>query len=204
MTGVTQIRGDKSKFLNELVKDCVIYNLKPQQAVIYCSRRLGEDITVEVYNARRKRIGSQSNTEWLNWFVREGFVENHRNMITDLVDMIKKTKEDFLAEWTKPSSRVVSQTDPNTGLMVERTLRPDQVRNQNTLSKLNYDVREGIKILDEVMRSSEMLMQVSKNAQDLKNIKDKLLKYGMEDIDELANRAGLSKGTRIIDPFGIK
>lgn len=198
-----RILGDKSKFLNELIKDCVIYNLKPRQGIVYCSRRLGEDISSDTYNQRIAKVGKQSNTEWLNWFVREGFVSNHRSMITDIADMIRKMKEDYLLEWVKPDSRIVTDEDPNTHMRVERILRPEQVRNHNKLSKLSYDIRESIKVLDEVMRSSEMLLQVSKNANDLKQIKDKLLKYGIEDIDEFANSSGLSKRERPVEPFII-
>ena len=65
----------ESKFLNELVKDCITYNLNSTEALLYIETRF-KKISVDSYKHRKARLLSEGSTQvWMNHFTRVGFVE---------------------------------------------------------------------------------------------------------------------------------
>jgi hypothetical protein len=122
-------------------------------------------------------------------------------MIETVKKLIDISKNQFFMEYLKPSTPILK--DETTG--EERRLRPDEVRNYDNLKWLSADIRDSIKLLDELMRSSEMLMLVSKNAHELKHLKDKLAKYGIDNIDQFVSehRGTYVPGSRFPNPFNI-
>lgn len=74
----------ESKFLDELVSDCISYNLKEKEALEYIKSKFGE-IKPRSYQERKARLLSEDSTRiWFDWFTRIGFVLNHKKHTEDL------------------------------------------------------------------------------------------------------------------------
>jgi hypothetical protein len=91
-----------SKFLNELVKDCITYKLTESEAVKYIELRCGKKISITSYNRRKAFVKSDSSTQlWLHHFTRIGFVKSH---IAHL-ETINKIRDDSMRQLEKEISK---------------------------------------------------------------------------------------------------
>lgn len=148
-------------------------------------------ITLPILWDRREKLKSEdAGRMWLHNFAKIGFILEHKTSIETAKRLIRMINNELYNEYQKPSSPVAD--DGNGG---ETRLRADQVRNETKLKWLRYDLRETLRLLDDLMRGSPALMEVSQTAQELKQIRDKLNKYGINNIDAFASKLrGLSEG----------
>ena len=71
----------ETKFLNELIKDCITYRLSEQEALQYIGIRFHK-ISESSYKQRKANVLSEESTQvWLNHFTRIGFVQHHKEQI---------------------------------------------------------------------------------------------------------------------------
>jgi hypothetical protein len=68
----------ETKFLNELVKDCITYGLEEKEALGYIETRF-KRVSLSSYKHRKARVLSEDASQvWLNHFTRIGFVQDHK------------------------------------------------------------------------------------------------------------------------------
>ncbi len=91
----------ESKFVNELVKDCITYGLEEQEALKYIEIRF-KSISLSSYKHRKARVLSEDASQiWLNHFTRIGFVQHHKEQI----EVIQKIQDDSLRQFFIETNR---------------------------------------------------------------------------------------------------
>jgi len=116
----------ESRFLDELVSDCITYGLKEEEALEYIKSKFGE-IKSRSYQQRKAKILSEDSMRiWFDWFTRIGFVRNHKRHIEDL----QKVQDDNMHQFY-----VETQKEP---------------RDWRIILQLNCNIRENIKLLSEL------------------------------------------------------
>lgn len=115
-------------FLTELIKDCITYNLKEQEALAYIETRFRK-ISLDSYRHRKCKTQSDASTNlWLNHFTRIGFITNQKKQI----ETIQKVQQDSLRQLLIETSRRLAD------------------RNEDIILKLKSDIRENTKLLSEL------------------------------------------------------
>jgi hypothetical protein len=116
----------ESKFLDELVSDCITYGLKEEEALEYIKSKFRE-IKSRSYQQRKAKILSEGSMRiWFDWYTRIGFVLNHKKHMEDL----QKVQDDNMHQFY-----VETQKEP---------------RDWRIILQLNYNIRENIKLLSEL------------------------------------------------------
>jgi hypothetical protein len=64
----------ESKFLDELVSDCITYGLKEKEALEYIKLKFGEIKSRSYQQRKAKNLSEGSMRIWFDWFTRIGFV----------------------------------------------------------------------------------------------------------------------------------
>jgi hypothetical protein len=123
-----KITHTESKFLTELVKDCITYGLTENEAIEYIEKRF-KKISVSSYTLRKANVLNDESTKiWLNHFTRIGFVKNHQ----DDVETIRKLRDDSMRQ-----------------LHIE-TDKGNQNRDEYKILKLKQDIRDNTRLLSEL------------------------------------------------------
>ena len=136
----------ESKFLNELVLDCITYRLHEGEALEYIKIRFRE-ISESSYKQRKTAVlGDESTQVWLNHFTRIGFVQHHKEQI----EVIQKIQDDSLRQ-----------------LFIE-TCRNN--RNENMILRLKNDIRENAKLLSELGLGTPIISAIKAKMQDAETI----------------------------------
>lgn len=116
----------ESKFLDELVNDCITFGLKEVEALEYIKLRFGE-IKSRSYQQRKAKILSEGSMRtWFEWFTRIGFVQNHKRHM----EVLQKVQDDNMNQFY-----VETQKEP---------------RDWRIISQINYNIRENVKLLSEL------------------------------------------------------
>jgi hypothetical protein len=124
---MSKITRNDSRFLNELIKDCITYKLSESEAVQYIETRYGKPIAIPTYKARKARVLSDESTNiWLHNFTRIGYVKNHQHDI----EVIEKLRDDSMHQLQIEISR--------------------QSRDEYKILKLKNDIRENTQLLSEL------------------------------------------------------
>lgn len=131
-------------FLTELIKDCITYNLKEQEALVYIETRFRK-ISLDSYRHRKcKTLSDSSINLWLNNFSRIGFVISHKQQI----ETIEKIQQDSLR-----------------CLLIE-TSRRFENRDEDRIYKLKQDIRENVKLLSELSLGSPIIASIRAKIQE--------------------------------------
>ena len=130
----------ENQALMALVADCVNYSFSEKEALTYIKTRLGREISADAYYARKKKVDSGDYAkEWLSYFTKIGFVVKHKQII-DVIEMIQKdTIRDYLIEQNKPR----------------------EIRNQNEIQRLRYEIRENSKLIQELSLGTPIVAQIN-------------------------------------------
>jgi ribosomal protein L15 len=116
----------ETKFLNELVKDCITYGLEEKEALKYIEITFKE-ISKSSYKHRKARLLSEDASQvWLNYFTRIGFVQHHKEQI----EVIQKIQADSLKQFYLETQ--------------------NEARDEFKISRLKNDIRENVKLLSEL------------------------------------------------------
>lgn len=127
----------KSKFLNELVIDCLTFRLNEAESLAYIKLRFGEPISLGSYKRRRIIVNSDTSIQkWLNYFTRIGFVKHHKEIIDN--------------------ARVLL-ADSNRRLIMETS---QEVRNEDRIFKLKADIRESLLLLSELGLGTPIIAEI--------------------------------------------
>lgn len=92
---MADITKTESKFLNELVKDCITYRLVEPEALKYIETRF-KAISLSSYKKRKAKILCEESTQiWLNHFTRIGFLISRKENI----EYIQRLQNDSLRQF---------------------------------------------------------------------------------------------------------
>jgi hypothetical protein len=92
-------------FIRELVKDCINWNLKENEALEYIRTRFQREISIATYNRYKSAImGDKTVTAWYNTFIRVGFLIEHKLAIDRIkanIEMLMRllAEENFNAQY---------------------------------------------------------------------------------------------------------
>ena len=132
----------ESKFLNELVLDCITYRLHEPEALEYIKTRFKE-ISESSYKHRKASVLSDESTQvWLNHFTRIGFVQHHKEQI----EVIQKIQADSLKQFFIETQK--------------------EVRDEFKISRLKNDIRENTKLLSELGLGTPIISAIKAKLQD--------------------------------------
>ncbi len=136
----------ENKFLNELVKDCIIYRLQQDEALKYIEIRF-HGISVSSYKQRKAAVLSDESTQlWLNHFTRIGFVQHHKEQI----EHIQKLQDDSLKQFYLETI--------------------GEQRNEDKILKLKQDIRDNVKLLSELGLGTPIISAIKAKLEDAKTI----------------------------------
>jgi ribosomal protein L15 len=139
---VADITETESKFLNELVLDCITYRLSKDEALDYIETRFHR-ISESSYKQRKAAVLSDESTQvWLNHFTRIGFVQHHKEQI----EVIQKVQADSLIQ-----------------LFIETT---KDNRNENMIFRVKNDIRENAKLLSELGLGTPIISAIKAKLQE--------------------------------------
>jgi mevalonate kinase len=143
---VADITETESKFLNELVLDCITYRLSKDEALDYIET-IFHRISESSYKQRKASVLSDESTQvWLNRFTRIGFVQHHKEQI----EVIQKVQADSLRQ-----------------LFTETT---KENRNENMILRVKNDIRENAKLLSELGLGTPIISAIKSKMQDAETI----------------------------------
>ena len=126
----------ESKFLNELVKDCITYRLSEKEALEYIEFRFVR-ISESSYKLRKANILSDKSTQlWLDHFSRIGFVQHHKKQLEDAQRIQNHSLRQLVTE--------ISRNMPD----------------QDLILKLKHDIRENIKLLTDLALGTPILSAI--------------------------------------------
>jgi hypothetical protein len=132
----------ESKFLNELVLDCITYRLHEGEALEYIKIRFKE-ISESSYKQRKATVLSDESTQvWLNHFTRIGFVQHHKEQI----EVIQKIQADSLKQFYVETQK--------------------ETRDEFKISRLKNDIRENAKLLSELGLGTPIISAIKAKLQD--------------------------------------
>ncbi len=122
-----------------LIADTVNYGLSEKESLSYIKARFGKEISSNAYYKRKKKVDSgEHSQQWLNYFTRVGFVVNHKRIIDTVETLQQDTLKDYLIEQSKPYEN----------------------KNKNEISKLRYEIRENVKLLQELSLGTPIIAQI--------------------------------------------
>lgn len=135
----------ESKFLNELVKDCITFRLTESEAIDYIETRF-KKIAVSSYTARKANVLNDKSTDvWLNHFTRIGFVTSHKQHIENIQRIQNDSLRQFYFETSKPN------------------------RDEYKILKLKQDIRENTQLLSELNLGTPIISAI-KSKLDKENV----------------------------------
>ena len=136
----------RQKLLDKLVSDCITYRLTEKEGLQYIEKEYGKPISSKTYFNIKARVESdEANQAWFNQFTRIGFVQLHRK----LVDNLMKIYEDNM----------------NRFYIVSREIRNGNTRDEETLFKLNREIRENTKMLSELSLGTPIIAAIKSKLQ---------------------------------------
>ncbi len=133
----------RQKLLDKLVSDCITYRLTEKEALQYIEKEYGKSISSKTYFNIKARI--ESDESWFNQFTRIGFVQLHRK----LLDNLMKIYEDNL----------------NKFYIVSREIRNGNTRDEETIFKLNREIRENTKMLSDLSLGTPIIAAIKSKLQ---------------------------------------
>ena len=148
---MARITQTESKFLTELVKDCITYKLSESEALEYIETRF-KRISLSSYTFRKANVLNDESTNiWLNNFTRIGFVKNHQQDI----ETISKIRDDSIHQ-----------------LQIE--INADK-RDEYKILKLKQDIRDNTQLLSELNLGTPIISAIkakldSKNDSNTKTL----------------------------------
>jgi hypothetical protein len=143
---LADITETESKFLNELVLDCITYRLSKDEALQYIETRFHR-ISESSYKQRKASVLSDESTQvWLNHFTRIGFVQHHKEQI----EVIQKVQADSLRQLFTETSK--------------------ENRNENLILRVKNDIRENAKLLSELGLGTPIISAIKSKIQDAEAI----------------------------------
>jgi hypothetical protein len=139
----------EKEILMALVADCINYGFTEREALTYIKTRLGgKEISKDAYYRRKKTVDSGSYAkEYLSYFTRIGFIIKHMQIIETIELIQKDTLRDYLVEKDKP----------------------EEIRNKNEIRQLRYDIRENVKLLQELSLGTPIIAQIKAKIDQLQN-----------------------------------
>ena len=139
---MADITETESKFLNELVLDCITYRLSKDEALDYIETRFHR-ISESSYKQRKASVLSDGSTQvWLNHFTRIGFVQHHKEQI----EVIQKVQADSLRQLFTETS--------------------NENRNENMILRVKNDIRENAKLLSELGLGTPIISAIKAKLQE--------------------------------------
>lgn len=132
-------KAKENQVLMPLIADCVNFGFNEREALTYIKARFGKEISAETYYRRKREVDSgEYAKEWLSYFTKIGFTIKHKQIL-DVVEMVQNdTIRDYLIERDKPQ----------------------QIRNQNEIRQLRYDIRENSKLIQELSLGTPIIAQI--------------------------------------------
>ena len=98
------IKKSDNKLINELVKDCITFNLDSKEGLEYIKIRYGKPISIASYKRRKALFKSDLSTNiWLNNFTRIGYVINHRQHMERINKICDDSMHQLQKEISKPN-----------------------------------------------------------------------------------------------------
>ncbi len=136
----------ENRFLNELVKDCIIYRLSEPEGLEYIKERFHR-ISESSYKKRKANVLSDESTQvWLNHFTRTGFVQHHKKQ----VEIIEAIQNDSLRQF------FIETNGTN--------------RDEDKIKSLKYDIRENSKLLTELGLGTPIISAIKAKIEEAKNV----------------------------------
>jgi hypothetical protein len=125
------------RLVKKLVSDCISFNLKPAEAMMYIEKGLGKPISMPSYSQYRTKLQSEATAEsWLRRYTRIQYVIDHRQMIDDAEKVYHDSMNRFFIE----------------------SLRT--VRNERLIMAIKYDIREHGRYLNELRESTPIVASI--------------------------------------------
>lgn len=129
----------ENTFLNSLIQDCIVYNLKEQEALSYIETRFSRKISLDSYKHRKAKALSDSASQiWLNNFTRIGFVQHHKEQIETIEHIQQDSLRQFLIE----------------------SLRNQTTRDEDRILKLKQDIRDNVKLMSELSLGTPIISAI--------------------------------------------
>lgn len=137
----------ESRFLDELVSDCITYGLKEKEALKYVEVKFGQEIKSRSYEMRKSKLLSEGSMQiWLNHFTRIGFVQHHKEQI----EHIQKLQDDSLKQFYLETI--------------------NEQRNEDKILKLKQDIRDNVKLLSELGLGTPIISAIKAKIEDAKTV----------------------------------
>ena len=137
-----------SKFLNELVKDCVTFNLDAKVALEYINTRFGKKISISTYQLRKARVLSEGSVNrFLHNYTKVGYVQDHMEAIAYIKMVNRDSRTQLFNEINKKN------------------------RNERIILQIKEDIRENTKLLSELSLGTPIIAGIKAKMQQLENEK---------------------------------
>ena len=142
---MANISKTESKFLNELVKDCITYRLTESEAIDYIETRF-KKISASTIQLRKSKVMSEGSINMaLNNYTRVGYVKDHMESL-EYVKMINgnSRKQLFNEIMKKP-------------------------RNEKLILQIKQDIRDNIHLLSELSLGTPIIAGIKAKIQQLES-----------------------------------
>lgn len=144
-----KFKAHETKVLNPLVADCVYLELSERDALKYIEVRLGRKISKDAYYKRKKLVDTgEYARDWMNQFTKIGFIVSHQEQLSILQTLQKNTFRDYLDEYEKAPEK----------------------RNEAKVQQLAYQIRENVKLIEEVSLGTPVLAQLKAKLEHAESI----------------------------------
>lgn len=158
---------DLDNFLNELVKDCIIYRLNLKEALSYVKIRSKHEIKERNYRTRRANLlNDNAGQVWLNYFTRTGFVLHHKQQM----EIIEKIQTNALKQ-----------------LFIEAETKEPNEKNQELIIKLNYLIAHLTKLHAQFGMETPLISRIKARVENTQSRYDELVKKVRKFHPELLN-----------------
>jgi hypothetical protein len=145
---VANISKIESKFINELIKDCITHNLDTKESLAYIESRF-KKISESTYQLRKSRVMSDGSINMaLNNYTRVGYVRDHMEAL-EHVKMIN--------------------ADSRRQLFFEMIKSP---RDEKLILEIKQDIRDNIHLLSELSLGTPIIASIKAKIQQLENQND--------------------------------
>ena len=135
----------ESKFINELIKDCITYNLDTKESLEYIKTRF-KKISQSTYQLRKSKVMSEGSINMaLNNYTRVGYVKDHMEAL-EYVRMING--------------------DSRKQLFNEMEKKP---RNEKLILQIKEDIRNNIHLLSELSLGTPIIAGIKAKIQQVEN-----------------------------------
>lgn len=142
---MARISETESKFINELVKDCITYNLDTNESLLYIETRF-KKISASTLTLRKSRVMSEGSINMaLNNYTRVGYVKDHMEAL-EYVKMING--------------------DSRKQLFNEMQRKP---RNEKLILQIKQDIRDNIHLLSELSLGTPIIAGIKAKIQQLES-----------------------------------